>query len=215
MTILIIILSLVVLAALVLGGLAATGRPLPTMAPGGGLLRRRFGPEYERAVARHQGDTRAAHKELASRLRLHRRFRARSLPAERHDAYRASWARAQEQFVDSPAGAIAEVDQLLNRLIRELGYPSDGYGEQLAAVSVHHPHQVDGYRRVHTLASREDLARAMAERTEELRSSLLAARELFDALLAGKPAADESADTEAGGTPAEATGTTQSRGGDV
>ncbi|WP_062214177.1 hypothetical protein [Streptomyces sp. NBRC 109706] len=207
MTTLIIILSVAVLAALVFAGLALLR---PGLAPGGGLLRRRFGPEYERAVTRHQGDTRAAHKELGNRLRRHRGFRARPLSAERHAAYRASWAGAQEQFVDSPAGAIAEVDHLLNRLIRERGYPSDGYGEQLAAVSVHHPHEVDGYRRVHTLAGREDLARALAERTEELRSALLAARELFEALLGETPAADEPE-----GAAVEATGTTSSRGGDA
>ncbi|RMI41739.1 hypothetical protein [Streptomyces triticirhizae] len=178
----IIILSVAVLAAIALALLR------PTLAPGGTMLRRRFGPEYERAVARHQGDSKAAHRELATRLRRHRRFRARPLPPGAHERYRARWARAQEQFVDSPAGAIAEADQLLNQLIRERGYPSDGYGEQLAAVSVHHPHQVDGYRQAHLLAGREDPGQN-AERTEDLRAALLAARELFQALLDERPEA--------------------------
>ncbi|GAA3867903.1 hypothetical protein GCM10022227_26860 [Streptomyces sedi] len=195
----IIILSVAVLAAVALALVRSTS------APGGAMLRRRFGPEYERAVARHQGDTKAAHRELGTRLRRHRRFRPAALPAGAHERYRSRWARAQEQFVDSPAGAIAEADQLLNQLIRERGYPSDGYGEQLAAVSVHHPQHVDGYRQVHLLAGREDPGRD-AERTEDLRSALLAARRLFDALLDERPeaAATTGADSPA---PNAATGT--------
>ncbi|SOD63907.1 hypothetical protein SAMN06297387_11366 [Streptomyces zhaozhouensis] len=200
MTVLIIIiLSVAVLAAVALALVR------PTLAPGGTGLRRRFGPEYERAVARHQGDTKAAHRELGNRLRRHRRFRPAALPPGAHERYRSRWARAQEQFVDSPAGAIAEADQLINQLIRERGYPSDGYGEQLAAVSVHHPRDVDGYRQVHLLAGREEPGRD-AERTEDLRAALLAARHLFDALLDERPEAAATAAPGAG-APIAASGT--------
>lgn len=154
-------------------------------APGGHGLRRRFGPEYERALARHDGDTRATEHELAERVKRHGSLRTRPLePAER-ERFEARWAAAQERFVDSPREAVAEADRLLDELAGARGYPDGGrYDEQLDALSVHHAHHVHGYRRVHHVvhAPAGDGAAGHAG-TEEMREALVEARALFDDLV--------------------------------
>ncbi|MFG2512773.1 hypothetical protein [Streptomyces sp. NPDC048584] len=154
----------------------------------GGGLKRRFGPEYERAVARHDGDTKAAERELAERVERHGGLRVRSLePAER-EGYEARWTAAQERFVDAPRDAVAEADRLIAGLAAARGFPADGqYEDQLAALSVHHAHRVDGYRRVH------QAARAGADGgtdTEKLREAFVEARALFEDLV-GPPSRHE------------------------
>lgn len=154
-------------------------------APGGHGLRRRFGPEYERALARHDGDTRATEHELAERVKRHGSLRTRPLePAER-ERFEARWAAAQERFVDSPREAVAEADRLLGELAGARGFPDGGrYDEQLDALSVHHAHHVHGYRRVHHVVHvpAGDGAGSRAG-TEEMREALVEARALFDDLV--------------------------------
>ncbi|MFD4029654.1 hypothetical protein ACFWVP_03760 [Streptomyces sp. NPDC058637] len=148
---------------------------------GGHGLRRRFGPEYDRTVARHDGDRKAAEQELAERVKLHGHLRERPLSQEAREAYAGRWAAVQEQFIDSPAEALAEADALLARLARDRGFPDGtGFEEQTAALSVHHAEQVDGYRKVHT---------AVRGRggTEEMRKALIESRDLFDVLLGHAP----------------------------
>ncbi|MFC7813832.1 MULTISPECIES: hypothetical protein [unclassified Streptomyces] len=151
----------------------------------GGSLKRRFGPEYDRAVARHDGDTKAAERELAERVERHGSLRERELePAER-ERFEARWTAAQERFVDSPREAVGEVDRLLAELAGARGFPDGGqYEEQLAALSVHHAHHVDGYRRVHRVThARTDGAHDAGAGTEEMRESMVAARALFEDLV--------------------------------
>lgn len=45
----------------------------------GASLKRRFGPEYERAVARHDGDAKAAERELSERVERHGSLQVRPL----------------------------------------------------------------------------------------------------------------------------------------
>ncbi|WP_220189243.1 hypothetical protein, partial [Streptomyces phytophilus] len=156
--------------------------------PGGPRgLRRRFGPEYDRTVERHDGDRRAAEKELAERVRKYGKLRTvRPDPAAR-ERYDAEWSLVQEHFVDSPTRAAAEADQLIARLAGDCGFPAEEYDERVAALSVHHPRRVGDYRRLHRLAQAER-GRAGAEPpTEEARTALLRTRELYTEL-AGRPA---------------------------
>ncbi|WP_199826151.1 hypothetical protein [Streptomyces sp. SBT349] len=176
-TVMIIVVALVVVA--IVGVLA-----LPTVGPGNGRLQRRFGPEYERTVARHDGDVKAAKKELSERLRQHGRLRARRLTTGEREQYEAKWTRVQEQFVESPAHAMAEADHLLTHLLHDRGYPSAAYDDQVAAVSVHHPRHVDAYRSLHGLAA---TASTGGTGTEELREALLRARDLFHEVLTAGP----------------------------
>ncbi|MFJ1746482.1 hypothetical protein ACIOJD_09640 [Streptomyces sp. NPDC088116] len=147
-------------------------------------LKRRFGPEYDRVAARHDGDIKAAERELAERVQRHGDLRPQRLSAEQRELYVAHWAGLQERFVDSPREAIAEAEQLLARLAEECGYPAGArYEDQLDALSVHHAHQVDGFRRVHHAASGD----SGGTDTEELRRALVGARELFEQLVLGHP----------------------------
>ncbi|MER7961026.1 hypothetical protein [Streptomyces ardesiacus] len=175
-----VIIALIVVVAVVL--VAAAVLALRARGPRhGGSLKRRFGPEYDLAVARHDGDTKAAERELAERVRRHGSLRTRPLePAER-ERFVARWTAAQERFVDSPREAVAEADRLLAELAGARGFPDGGqYEEQLTALSVHHAHHVDGYRRVHR-ATHAGVDGDGAG-TEELRASMVEARALFEAL---------------------------------
>jgi len=157
---------------------------------GGGNLKRRFGPEYERVVARHDGDTKAAEHELAERVKRHGALRPRALSPERHESYVAQWAGVQEQFVDSPQKAVAEADRLLARVAVDRGYP-ESEGEQLDALSVHHAVHVDGFRRVRRAARGEG-------GTEQMREAIVEARALFEAVV-GERGRDDGKHAHEGG----------------
>ncbi|MES4901548.1 MULTISPECIES: hypothetical protein [unclassified Streptomyces] len=143
-------------------------------------LRRRFGPEYDLTVARHTGDTRAAERELQERLRRHGDLKTAPLSGELRERYAAEWATVQEEFIEQPARATADADQLLARLAHDRGFPSDRYDEQVEALSVHHADSVQGYRQLHTAALRAREGRAD---TEELREAVVHARALFEDLV--------------------------------
>ncbi|MFH9467670.1 hypothetical protein ACH4LT_10300 [Streptomyces clavifer] len=174
MTTVVIIVAVVLVA--VLGYFLVRGRT-----GGGQGLRRRFGPEYDRTVDRHNGDTKAAEHELAERVKQHGHLEERPLSQEAREAYAGRWAAVQEKFIDSPAEALAEADALLARLARDRGFPDGaGFEEQTAAISVHHAEHVDGYRKVHTAVRGQG-------GTEEMRKALIEARALFDVLLGHAP----------------------------
>ncbi|MET9132267.1 hypothetical protein [Streptomyces antibioticus] len=183
-----VIIALIVIVAVVVAVLAAlTVRARG--AHGGGGLKRRFGPEYDRAVARHDGDVQAAERELAALVERHGGLRERPLePAER-ERYEARWTATQEHFVDSPREAVAEADRLVAELAGARGFPDGGqYEDQVAALSVHHARHVQGYRTVHRLVGANGKADGSSDGaapgTEELRAALLEARALFEDLLA-------------------------------
>ncbi|GAB3110699.1 hypothetical protein GCM10027160_11110 [Streptomyces calidiresistens] len=159
----------------------------PVMKRRRGDLRGRFGPEYDRAVDRHNGDEKAARAELSERLKRHGDLRTRTLPAEERERYRAQWGQVQQRFVDDPTGAVAEADHLLTRLAHDRGYPADSHDDRIAALSVHHPHQIDGYRRIHALAGRTTPGDTA---TEDLRTAMLGAGEIFEKLMDSPHAGD-------------------------
>ncbi|MGR3938196.1 hypothetical protein [Streptomyces sp. BRA346] len=171
---------IVVAAAVVLVTLLAA---VVVRARGGGrknALRRHFGPEYDLNVAEHAGDTKAAERELDERLRLYQDLKTEPLSGELREHYLAEWVGTQEEFIESPERAVAGADQLLARLARDRGYPSDRYEEQVAALSVHHADCVQGYRQVHVAAARARMGRAD---TEELREAVVHARPFFEELV--------------------------------
>lgn len=183
-----IILLIVIAAVVVLGAVALTVRGRARR--GGPSLKRRFGPEYERTVALHDGDTKAAERELTERLERHGDLRERPLDGAERQRYADRWTAVQEHFVDSPRQAVAEADLLIGELAAARGYPDGGrYEEQLAALSVHHADHVDGYRQVHRVAHAATGAGpdGTGAGTEELRSALLGARALFEDLTSTEP----------------------------
>ncbi|MGC5035360.1 hypothetical protein ACPXCS_18785 [Streptomyces sp. DT190] len=179
------IIALIVIAAVVVI-IAAVMTMRARRGPGRGpSLKRRFGPEYERVLARHDGDTEAAERELTERVQRHGELRERPLEPAQREQYEARWTAAQERFVDSPREAVAEADRLIAELAGVKGFPDGGqYEEQLAALSVHHAHHVDGYRRVHRAAHlRAEDARDGGQGTEDMREAMVAARALFEELV--------------------------------
>ncbi|MGW3283054.1 hypothetical protein ACWDR3_00240 [Streptomyces sp. NPDC001002] len=175
-----IIIVIVIVAAVVVVAAALTLRARGGV--GGRDLKHRFGPEYDRAVTRHDGDTKAAERELAERVERHGSLREQPLEPARREQFEARWAAAQERFVDSPREAVADADQLLGELATVRGFPDGAqYEEQLAALSVHHAPDVNGYRHVHSVARADD---TRAD-TEELREAMVEARALFASLIDG------------------------------
>lgn len=156
---------------------------------GGRSLKRRFGPEYDRTVARHDGDTKAAERELAERVERHGGLRERPLDPRRREQYEARWTAVQERFVDSPRDAVAEADRIIAEVADERGFPGDGrYEEQVDALSVHHAEHVHGYRQVHRAVRVDGTGTGGGTGTEEMRESLLEARALFDELVGASAA---------------------------
>jgi hypothetical protein len=154
-------------------------------AHGGRSLRKRFGPEYERTVARYDGDNAAAERELAARVERHGALHTRALEPVERQRFEDRWAAAQERFVESPREAVTEADRVLADLAATRGFPGGNeYEEQVSALSVHHPQHVNGYRRVHraALAATGGAAESSAA-TEELREAMVEGRALFDALV--------------------------------
>lgn len=140
---------------------------------------RRFGPEYERAVAQH-GDRRAAEDDLLDRARRRDRLDIRPLGDDERSRYIQQWRVVQARFVDQPEAAIGEADALLDEVMRDRGYPVDDFEEKAELVSVDHPHVVENYRAARVV--RASSGTRMAS-TEELRQAVLHYRALFDELL--------------------------------
>ncbi|WP_309050008.1 hypothetical protein [Streptomyces sp.] len=182
-----VLLLVALLAALVAAGVLLRAR---TGADGGRRsLERRFGPEYDRTLEQHGGDRESAHRDLRERVERYGRLRPLPLEAAVREHYAGRWATLQERFVDAPGQALADADELLTRIAATRGFPEpERREEQLAALSVHHPHQVGGLRAL------RHAARTQAASTEEMRTALLGARALFEELtaaaspVAGRPA---------------------------
>ncbi|MER6424162.1 hypothetical protein [Streptomyces sp. NPDC001137] len=179
-----IIALIVIVAAVVVVAAALT---LRAKGPRGGRdLKRRFGPEYDRTLARHDGDAKAAERELTERVQRHGSLREKPLEPGRLEEFTARWTAVQEHFVDAPREAVAEADRLLAELAALRGFPDGShYEEQLAALSVHHADHVHGYRHIHRVArvgvNGQDGDRAD---TEEMREAMVEARALFEDLTA-------------------------------
>jgi FtsZ-interacting cell division protein ZipA len=143
-------------------------------------LRERFGPEYERTMAR-AGDRRAAESDLAERE--HRRKELAIVPLEpaAQARYQQEWRATQARFVDDPPGATRDADLLVTRVMQERGYPVDAdFERQAADVSVDHPQVVENYRAAHAVyrANEQGLAG-----TDDLRQAFVHYRSLFSELL--------------------------------
>jgi hypothetical protein len=146
-------------------------------------LRRRFGPEYDRAVAGN-GGRRAGERELRARERRHADLDLRPLSEESRAAYAASWEEIQVRFVDAPSEAVSDADALITGLIAERGYPTGDYDEQLAHLSVEHGRAVSAYRDAHETSVRSGRDEVG---TEQLRQAIVAYRALVADLLGEQP----------------------------
>jgi len=149
-------------------------------------LRERFGPEYDRAVEQY-GSTSRAHRELAARAKRARRFKLNRLTDAQKADFAENWARIQARFVDEPAIAVREANDLITSILAALGYPRVDFEQRVADLSVDHPNVVQHYRAAHALAQAHPEAQAD---TEELRQAIVHYRALF-AELVERPQAPE------------------------
>jgi hypothetical protein len=187
MTGIVIAIVVVVVVAAVLFGVAARNKSRRRR------LQERFGPEYDRMVEQ-KSDRRAAESELTERERRHAELPIKKLAADARDRYSHEWLAAQERFVDEPVEAVRTADGLLTALMAERGYPTDGYEQQLADLSVQHASTLESYRTAHTIGGRAAEGTAT---TEDLRQAMVHYRSLFEELLGEEVRIDRDASADA------------------
>jgi len=139
-------------------------------------LRRQFGPEYERLTT-ELGSKRKAEAELMARQRRAGKLDIQPLSDEQQAQYLADWNGLQEQFVESPGGAVVAARTLIARVMRDRGYPDGDENDTIVHLSVHNARALEDYRHAQGIN-----ARASEASTEELREAMLRYRTLFDDL---------------------------------
>jgi len=175
-----VIVAIVVVAALALAALVARNRRTA-------MLRERFGPEYDRAVA-NSDDKHAAEAELLARQKQRAQFDVKPLPEAERLRFAGEWRELQERFMDEPAQAVDAADALITRVMEARGYPMSDFDKQAELVSVDYPETVENYRFAHAVQLRSQAHQAS---TEDLREAMLRYRSLFDQLL--RPEGDDAA----------------------
>jgi hypothetical protein len=145
-------------------------------------LQQRFGPEYDRLVG-ESDSKRQAETVLAGRERRVRDLDIRPLTDPARESYADRWADIQEQFVDTPAEAVAASQVLVVAVMSERGYPAEHHDQVLADLSVEHAGTLDRYRAAEKISER---AASGAASTEDLRLAMIDYRALFHDLL-GEP----------------------------
>jgi hypothetical protein len=142
-------------------------------------LRKKFGPEYDRAVRVH-GTERKAEAKLEDREKRVEKLNLRDLDPMERERFTKQWESVQSRFVDSPKGAVAEADDLVSSLMKVRGYPVSDFDQRAADISVDHPRVVENYRSAHEIALRVGKD---GSTTEELRTAMIHYRSLFDELV--------------------------------
>lgn len=142
-------------------------------------LRRRFGPEYERAVSDY-GNEKRAERELAKRENRVNRLPLHPLREAERLRFEGEWRTIQARFVDDPSGAVKAADELIEAVMKAHGYPVRSFEERVEDLSVEHGHVLQHYRAARVLADSNREGRAD---TEELRQAFVHYRALFADLL--------------------------------
>lgn len=143
-------------------------------------LRSQFGSaEYDRTLAQ-DGDRRHGEAGLERRAKHVEGLHLRPLTSDDRVRYTESWRGIQSRFVDGPAGAVADADQLVGDVMLTQGYPMGNFEQRAADLSVAYPVVLDNYRVAHAIAVRQTQGQAS---TEDLRQAMVHFRTLFDELV--------------------------------
>jgi hypothetical protein len=143
-----------------------------------GRLRGQFGAaEYAHAVGQGR---RHGEADLAKRGARVESFDLQPLTPTDQTRYEGSWRSVQARFVDSPASAVVEADQLLRDVMSTRGYPVSDFEQGAADISVDHPMVMKNYRTAHEIAFRQTKGQAS---TEDLRQAMIHYRTLFGELV--------------------------------
>jgi hypothetical protein len=130
-------------------------------------LKRRFGPEYERAVA--DSGTGAGERRLGEIESRRGELRIQPLSLAARDRYLDEWRLAESRFVSDPREAAGIAERLVERALHERGYPDDDGETLVGLMSVDHPDLAERYRHGHAMLegvngrSTEDLRKAMLD----------------------------------------------------
>jgi hypothetical protein len=108
------------------------------------------------------------------------RLDIRALTSEERERFAQAWQATQARFVDEPAAAITEADQLVAEAMRARGYPVGDFEQRTADISVDHPNVVSNYRAARAIAAANERGEA---NTEDLRQAMVHYRALFEDLL--------------------------------
>lgn len=175
----VVIIVVAVVVVLVIAALVARQRRRARTAH----LRDTFGPEYDRVAGAEAGrPSRAGEDELRRRELRRSHLEIRPLTADQQQRYVAAWQEIQRTFVDVPDRSVANAENLVTQVMRDRGYPvADEFENQAELISVDHPDLVTNYREAHRVYERSLDTDAD---TEELRSSFVYYRSLFNELLA-------------------------------
>jgi hypothetical protein len=143
-------------------------------------LRSKFGgAEYARAV-KEGGNRRHGEAGLEQRTDRVESFHVRPLTPGDRARFLDSWRKIQARFVDGPADAVAEADQLLGDVMSTRGYPVSEFEQRAADISVDHPLVLENYRTAHEIALLQTKGQAS---TEDLRQAMIHYRTLFEELV--------------------------------
>lgn len=172
--------TIVVLVLVVLVVLALLGFLLARKKKRDGL-REQFGPEYDRTVEQ-SGSRRDAEQDLRGRAERRNELDVRPLEPKRRDLYTAEWRVTQEDFVDRPAEAVSSANTLVERVMKERGYPVGDFEQMSRDLSVDHANVMSEYRSAHEISMLNDRKQAT---TEQQRQAMVHYRSLFADLLGG------------------------------
>lgn len=186
------VLALVVVATFALLVLRKAGRRH-------NLLKHRFGPEYDRAVA-ERGSVARGERELLAREKRVRKQELQPLAEADRARFSEQWRDVQARFVDDPSFAVQDADELIIGVMRAQGYDLASFEQRVADLSVDHADMVDHYRAAHELAEANREGRAD---TESLRQALVHYRALFTDLLEPAPGRDRRDEHVVGGPGAQ------------
>ncbi|HUP60991.1 MAG TPA: hypothetical protein VNA69_11285 [Thermoanaerobaculia bacterium] len=139
-------------------------------------LRDKFGREYDHAV-RNTGSRKLAERDLVSRAEEVNQYDIRPLNASERERFRRDWLRVEQRFVERPAAAVAEAEEVVADIMRVQGYPMGDFEKHAANLSVTHPRVIEHYRAGHVVMSRSGAS------TEDLRQAMLHYRALFEDLI--------------------------------
>ncbi|HEY4011878.1 MAG TPA: hypothetical protein VGM06_00960 [Polyangiaceae bacterium] len=176
----VIIVLLIGVAAIALIAVAASRQSRSRRA----ALKRRFGPEYDRAVL-FFGNPAHAERDLAARERRMARFHLRDIDDVTRQRFATAWTAVQARFIDDPAQAVVAANDLIKEVMLAIGYPADEFEQRTKDLSVAHPNVVQHYRAAHLLAESNQAGHAD---TEELRQAVVHYRALFTELVEQKAA---------------------------
>jgi hypothetical protein len=163
-------------------------------------LQDQFGREYDRTVDKAGGRREAEH-ELAERQKRHDELELKPLSQDARDSYLQQWQVTQGRFVDDPTGAVSEADDLVQRVMRDRGYPVDDFEQRAADISVEHPELVEKYRTANGIARASERGEAS---TEDLRHSVRHYRALFVELLEVDDGGDDASTLDRAGEEVQA-----------